>query len=335
MLKESDKIERKKKALIIQTAFLGDVVLATPLVENLFQADIQTDFLLRKGNESLLLHHPKIQHLWIWDKGKHKNTNLLKMLFKIRQQRYDFVFCLQRFASGGILAALSGAKFISGFQKNPFSFAFHSSKPHELKSGLHEVDRNLSLLPPELDFGLRLPKLYPQPSDYQKVKPYQTQPYLTLSPASVWFTKQFAEHKWGEFLNALDFEGSIFVLGGKSDGALAQRIARACSKPVQVLCGELSLLQSAALMQSAKMNYVNDSAPMHLASAVNAPVCAVFCSTVPEFGFGPLSEHSTTVQTSQPLDCRPCGLHGHRKCPKGHFNCSEFIDIQQLINALH
>ena len=79
-------------------------------------------------------------------------------------------------------------------------------------------------------------------------------------------------------------------------------------------------------MEGAAMNYVNDSAPMHLASAVNAPVTAVFCSTVPAFGFTPLSQNARVVETDVALDCRPCGLHGYKSCPKGHFRCAETIN---------
>jgi heptosyltransferase-2 len=82
------------------------------------------------------------------------------------------------------------------------------------------------------------------------------------------------------------------------------------------------------------MIYFNDSAPMHLASAMNAPVTAVFCSTIPEFGFGPLSDVSLIVQTDEKLDCRPCGLHGYRSCPKGHFKCATTIRAEQLLAAL-
>ena len=78
------------------------------------------------------------------------------------------------------------------------------------------------------------------------------------------------------------------------------------------------------------MNYVNDSAPLHFASAVNAPVKAVFCSTVPEFGFGPLSEHAEIVEVKDKLGCRPCGLHGAKSCPRGHFKCAHDISLAQL-----
>jgi heptosyltransferase-2 len=87
-------------------------------------------------------------------------------------------------------------------------------------------------------------------------------------------------------------------------------------------------------MKKALMNYVNDSAPMHLASAVNAPVTAVYCSTVPAFGFGPLSDNSTIIEAFPEPECRPCGLHGLRQCPLGHFNCAETIKTEQLLHRL-
>lgn len=80
------------------------------------------------------------------------------------------------------------------------------------------------------------------------------------------------------------------------------------------------------------MNYVNDSAPLHIASAMNAPITAVFCSTVPAFGFGPLSDHSKIIETKLMLDCRPCGLHGFKSCPKGHFKCALSIEAKDLLH---
>ena len=67
------------------------------------------------------------------------------------------------------------------------------------------------------------------------------------------------------------------------------------------------------------MNYVNDSAPLHIASAMDAPVTAVFCSTVPAFGFGPLRANGRIVETTENLDCRPCGLHGLQGVSEGAF----------------
>jgi heptosyltransferase-2 len=100
------------------------------------------------------------------------------------------------------------------------------------------------------------------------------------------------------------------------------------------MAGRLSFLASAALQKGAVMNYVNDSAPMHFASSVNAPVAAIYCSTVPDFGYGPLSDTSFIIETEQTLPCRPCGLHGKKQCPLKHFNCAETITLEQIYQPL-
>jgi heptosyltransferase-2 len=87
-------------------------------------------------------------------------------------------------------------------------------------------------------------------------------------------------------------------------------------------------------MERAIMNYVNDSAPMHFASAVNAPVTAIYCSTLPAFGYGPLSDQSHIVEIQEALQCRPCGIHGKKSCPQTHFNCANQISNQQLLSVL-
>ena len=87
-------------------------------------------------------------------------------------------------------------------------------------------------------------------------------------------------------------------------------------------------------MQNAKMNYVNDSAPMHLASAMNAPVTAIFCSTVTWFGYTPLSDKSFVVEKDEALYCRPCTTHGRRVCPEKHFKCALDIKTEQLLATI-
>ena len=73
---------------------------------------------------------------------------------------------------------------------------------------------------------------------------------------------------------------------------------------------------------------------MHFASAMNAPTTAVYCSTLPSFGFGPLSDVKFIVEKLEPLYCRPCGLHGRAACPEGHFRCAYEIKDEQLLQAL-
>ena len=322
-----------KKILIIQTAFIGDVILATPLIEKLkrFYPEASIDFLLRKGNEGLLKDHPKLNRVLIWDKKKSKYNALAKLSRQIRKNNYDVLVNLQRFASSGFLTSSSNATMKIGFTKNPFSFSFTHKFAHIIDRKMHEVDRNLSLIEHLTDSSFQRPVLYPSESDYEKVATYQSIPYFCIAPASVWFTKQYPEEKWIELIDRLNPDRKIFLIGAPSDIELCASIQKKSTHGnVHILAGELSLLQSAALMEGARMNYTNDSAPMHIASAMNAPITAIYCSTIPEFGFGPLSDVSKIIETKEKLDCRPCGLHGKKACPEGHFKCAYTIDVNQF-----
>jgi len=318
-----------QKILIIQTAFIGDVILATPLIGNLKTQfpDAKIDFLVKKGNQSLLKNDPNLNEILVFDKKK-KVASLLDLLKKIRANKYDLVINLHRFASSGILTFLSGAKQKLGFKKNPFSFAYTQSFPHEIGNGKHEVDRNLELIKHLTSNLNRQPKLYPSLEDFDTIQTYQTENYYCLAPASIWFTKQAPKEIWLKLIAKLSAENAtIYLLGGPDDKDLCDEIkAKTNAEKVINLAGKLSLMQSAALMKNAKRNFVNDSGPLHLASAMNAPVSAFFCSTTPLFGFGPLSDDSEIIEVEN-LSCRPCGLHGHNECPKGNFRCGNELKI--------
>lgn len=315
-----------KKILIIQTAFIGDVILATSLLEKLHQFKIEKiDFLLRKGNEGLLVNHPFLNKIYIWDKKNNKYSGLFSIIADIRKEKYDYVINLQRFFSTGLITALSGAKTKIGFQKNPLSFLFTLRYPHviDVNSNIHEIQRNMLLLETLVDDNIvPNPKLYPSNADFVKIQGQK--PYVTISPTSVWFTKQYPLNKWVDVVNTIDSSITIYLLGAKNDADICEYLKTQTSHPnVEVMAGKLTFLESAALMSSAEMNFTNDSAPMHLSSAMNAPVTAIFCSTVPAFGFGPLSDTSKIVEIPFKLSCRPCGLHGYKVCPQKHFKCSE------------
>ena len=322
-------------ALIIQTAFIGDVILASPLIEGLHHLfpEAKIDFLLRKGNQGLLEGHPYINEVLIWDKKQHKQRNLRQLVRTIRSKKYDAVINLQRFLSSGIYTAFSKAKMRIGFDKNPLSSFFTHAYPHIIEEGTHEVQRNLSLLQhwdPQLDFK---PRLYPSTKHFEEVSSYQSKPYVCMAPTSVWFTKQFPASQWVTLIQRIPKNLPIYLLGGPGDTAACETIIQALPShrpEIKNLAGKLSFLSSCALMKDASMNYVNDSAPMHMASAMNAPTTAIFCSTIPDFGFGPLSDKSFVVEQKGILECRPCNLHGLKECPEGHFKCALDIEVEKM-----
>ncbi|MEP7262864.1 MAG: glycosyltransferase family 9 protein [Bacteroidota bacterium] len=328
------------KILLIQTAFLGDVILATSLVEKLhhFYPESSIDFLLRKGNEQVLENHPFIEEVLIWDKKNNKYRNLFSLISRIRNKKYDYIINLQRFAASGLVTVAGNAKHTIGYDKNPFSVFFEKKIHHEINAtgNKHEVERNIMLVESITDNKPVRPKLYPSTTDFDKVANFKTGDYICIAPASVWFTKQFPKEKWVELIRHLSFKkkSNIYLLGSPADRKLCDEIILdADVAAAKNLAGDLSILQTAALMKDASMNYVNDSAPLHIASAMNAPVTAIYCSTVPAFGFGPLSDNSSIVETKVKLDCRPCGLHGYASCPEGHFKCALTIDIEEVVGS--
>jgi len=315
-----------KSFLIIQTAFLGDVILATPVASELrrLYPDARIDFLVRKGNEGILDNHESISQVFTFNKQEGKLAEMRRLIRQFRKQRYDEVINLHRFGSSGMITFLSRAKRKAGFDKNPFSFCYDHKVKHEIGNGVHEVERNLQLIAEHGALKLVRPTVFPGEKEVAAVEHLVAEPFFCLAPASIWFTKQLPEAKWIALARQLALKGTVYMVGGPPDVELCERLRIAAGLPESAnLAGKLSLLGSCALFSKAQRCYVNDSGPMHMASAVNAPTTAFFCSTVPAFGFGPLAADSEIREISEPLYCRPCGLHGYKACPEGHFKCAD------------
>lgn len=337
-----------KNILIIQTAFIGDTILASQFAravkDKYPQAKIH--FFLRKGNESVIQGLESIEKVWVWDKAGGKVRNLFRLIGELRTYKFDYVFNLHRHFNSGLIAALMKADLKIGFKQNPLSI-FYGKKinhliPHDHNGVLwHEVQRNLQLLE-AVDGNYKIqdnskvykPELPLKPKNFDKVAPFINGDYFVVAPASVWFTKAWSEGKYRELTLELSRLGRVLFIGAPTDKDLCDRI-RSGIPNTENLCGQLNLLDSAALMKTAKRVFVNDSAPLHLASCVNAKTTAIFCSTVPAFGYTPLADDSVVVDVGNSLECRPCGLHGYKACPLGHFKCSQDIQIQKVISTIN
>lgn len=331
-----------KHVLIIQTAFIGDVILSTVLIENLHKhyPNAKIDFLVRQGNESLFDGHPYLNNVLVWNKKEKKYSHLFQLLLLLRKHKYDLVLTVQRYAATGLLCGLSGAKHRIGYDKNPLSFLFTRKIPHltgQTGRFIHETTRCNQLLEGIVPCPTERPKLYPSPYDYKRIAAFTRIPYLVIAPGSVWFTKQTPIQKWIAILNKIPPFIQIYIIGSSKEIPLAQAILAGLPEHTNIhsLAGQLTLLQSAALMESALFNLVNDSAPLHIASAMNAPVIALYCSTSPGFGFTPLSSESYIIQAEEALPCRPCGKHGKSACPENHFNCGQFLDENKILQIIN
>lgn len=328
-----------KKILVIQTASLGDVILATSLLETIHRADpwASIDILVREGFQDLFDLHPFINKVITWDKKNGKYKNLLRLIRAARKEKYSAVFNIQRFASMAFFTVLSGARQTAGFRSN-FLSCFYSYKTKHTLDGRHETERNADLLRPFYGDTINpaRPALYADP-DFKSQDFSIEGEYVVLTPGSLWSTKQMSREKWVELCHQIPAKYKVIFTGSKSEEQLCQSIIEKADRGnILNLAGRLDLRSLTGIAAGASFIYANDSAMTHFATALNKPVATFFCSTVPSFGFAPLSDGCFIFEPEEDLHCRPCGIHGHRECPEKHFHCGKKFTISRIIDlTLH
>lgn len=328
------------RVLFIQPAFLGDAILATAMLEawHARYPTSRVDVLVRRGNEGLFEGHPFVGRVWVWDKSRgHKFRDWWRILNGIRSQRYDTIVNAHRFLSSGAWTGLGGAPMRVGFAANPFSWSFQRRHVHRTDSGEHEVERNHALISEWVGEVPGAPRLYPRDEDRQWAADWIPEGAILLAPASQWHTKQWPVEAWQNLLQILHVQHPdwpVGLMGGKGDRELLEGLASSTGHPLVRIAAGAQLLQIAAAMERAALVVSNDSAPMHFASAMQTPTVALYLSTVPGFGFGPRAPRSLILEPGPELSCRPCGLHGHRTCPLGHFSCSRAVGPDAVLRAI-
>ena len=325
-----------RSVLFIQTAFLGDVVLATSALETWHAAHPKdkVDVLVRKPMDGLFEGHPWLRRVLTWDKRPRvKGKDWRRLMREVRRGRYDVVVNLHRHASSGILTALSMAPVRIGYANNPLAWRFTHRVPHRWGDGTHEVERHAGLLAPFLNdrAAVTEPKLYPGPSHVAEAEAVHARDAVLVMPGSQWATKAWPEGQFAKFLARTDQR--VVLMGAPNEHALCTRLAEGHGH-VTNAAGALSLLGLVAAVDMARAVVVNDSAPLHVASATNTPTVALFASTVPRFGFGPRASQHAVVEAPSELPCRPCGMHGRKRCPEGHFKCGWELSVQSVLEAL-
>ena len=204
----------------------------------------------------------------------------------------------------------------------------------------HEVERNLSLLE-AIGYQpkpVAAPRLYPGSRDTTSVGEVLKDipgelPIICVAPGSVWATKRWTEEGFIALVKALKEEAAVCLIGGPGDANICAAIADAVpSERVLALSGKLSFLASAALVGRSALVISNDSAPVHIASAMSTPVVEIYGATSPGFGFTPWQVPHRIVQRGD-LDCKPCAIHGGDACPISTFECMKGLSPDAVISA--
>lgn len=331
------------------TAFLGDSVLTLPLIRVIKaawpQADV--DFYVRGGLAALYEVQPEISHVYACDKrGTEKGfAAILRQGRSIAQRAYDVWVDAHLSLRSSYMAWASRAGVRVGYAEAALSRFVFTRRVGRRFRELQEIERLLLLaealdIPRAIldDVSLHWPAIVLPPRAVEEadrlLSVLPEGKTIGLHPGSVWPTKRWTPEGFAFILRrALQSDVNVVLLAGSGEEETAASV-RALAGVVGDeprfldLSGHTSLLSLAAVLGRLDCYVTNDSGPMHLAWAQHTPVTALFGPTVRELGFAPRGELSSVLEAEVP--CRPCGLHGHKTCPKGHFNCMKNIDPEAV-----
>ena len=319
--------------LVVQTAFLGDVVLTTALLSALAAEHGALDVVTTPVAASLLETHPAVARVIPYDKrGKDRGwTTVVNFAGRLRAAGYQRAYLPHRSLRTAMLPVLARIPARVGF-KGPWSFLYTDSRPKP-RTG-HEADRLLALA--NSAPGVYRPQLRATAEDAAVAAALVEAPFVALAPGSIWGSKRWPYYV--ELAARLAERIAVVVVGGPDDVGLGDEIERAATggngrQRVINACGKLTLRQSAALIGRAQLLVTNDSAPLHLATAMGTPVVALFGPTATEFGFGPLRAGDVALGMDGLL-CRPCSSHGPPSCPLGHHRCMRDLTVDTVTSAI-
>ncbi|EMJ95848.1 glycosyltransferase family 9 protein [Leptospira alstonii] len=331
-----------EKILLIQTAFLGDLILTTSFFREVKRKypNSHLTVIVNKGTERVLEANPHIDRLIPLDKKEFKKSlwKFFSFLWSLRKERYTLCLLPHFSYRSTLIGFASGAKTRVGFESAGFSFLLTKKISRPLR-GIHEVEKLFSLLYSKEEYSniQKRPELFWREESVFRVRVLMKENglesgnYVLLAPSSVWETKRMPASKFrtlGERL-AKESGKKVVLIGSKTDVDLCEEVGAGYGIN---LAGKTDLPELSFLVSNAALMVSNDSSPIHFASAFNVPTLAVFGATVPDFGYTPLSD-SFFISEIEGLYCRPCGIHGGRICPEGHFRCMKEQDTDKMFET--
>jgi heptosyltransferase-2 len=325
-----------KKVLVMQSAFLGDNLLTLPLLRRLKEIlpDATVTVLTLAKTADIFRGTPWVDAVLLDDKrGVHGGlAGPWRIAGELKARGFDLAVIPHRSFRSALIARLAAIPRRIGFDSSAGSFLLTDAVPFSWL--MHDLERNLSLALP-LGAGAA-----PSAGESRYVAPPKMSAKLAallpngtlagVHPGSAWATKRWLPGRFAELCVRLKADGLTPVLvGGPDDKALGASIAKECG--ALDLVGRTDLEELKALMGRLSVFVTNDSGPMHLAAAAGVPVVAIFGATTRELGFFPYGPGHRVVEAE--LSCRPCGLHGARECPEGHFLCMRLLTVDQVHEA--
>ncbi|MCC6276552.1 MAG: glycosyltransferase family 9 protein [Oligoflexia bacterium] len=317
------------KIVILQTAFLGDLFLAIPLLKELKSRFPQAQLALvcRKGLGQFFIQTELVQKLIEVDKAD--SNSYQDALQQTKAWKPDLVVSPHRSFRSGLFAWRTQAPVRVGF-RDWWTYMFYNRHVTRPTSD-HDVKRQLALLE-KLEMGPSGPSQV-EPSLLTSIKSNAAfEKYrgaIALAPGSQWATKRWTTEGYRKVASHFISKGhKVLVVGSAAEKELGDMMKSKVNE-VENLCGTTDILGLAQLLSVCRLLITNDNGAMHVGSAAGTPVVAIFGPTVPGQGYAPWNPKSKIAQAK--VGCRPCGPHGHAKCPIGTHECMNKVYPETVI----
>ena len=297
----------KKKILIVNVNWIGDVIFSTPFIKTVRNAypDAYTACLLHPRCVDVLKDNPGIDEIVIYDEeGIHKGLfGKLRLISYLRKKNFDIAFILHRSFTKALLTFLAGAKERVGYPTKRRG-AFLTRLVEIPDEEIHKVEYFLNLARacgiPVRDIAY---EFFIKDTDRKKIGQFLKESGINypdklavLCPGGNWDMKRWPKENFALLADMLIERLGLKVVlsGAKKDIGLTDQIRKMMKNDCAVSCGKTTLKELGALLEHADLVVANDTGPMHLAVAMKARTIALFGPTSPKLT-GPYGKGNYSV----------------------------------------
>jgi len=325
-----------KKILVIKPAAIGDVLLATPVIENLRHnfPDAEINFLTQKFCKEVLKGNEFLSKALTYDLKYDSTSFLIKHLTK---QKYDLVIDLFGNPRTAIVTYMIDVKYRVGYKFNWRRFAYNIKVTPRRKE-VHNIEFNLdSLRRLGLEIITNKPRfvinaIHKEFADtFFEKNGLLNKNIIGFNPHGTWKTKVWYPEKFIELGKMLSEKNHILIFwGDESEKADAEKIANAIGNNA-LLIPETDIKYMGALILKCGVFVTNDTGPMHISWVLGANTVAIYGPTIPELQ-GPINNNSIIVRNNS-LSCLGCNLTKIEDCPNEH-KCMRDLSVTEVYNSI-
>ena len=312
-----------KKILVIRLSSLGDIILSFPLLKNLKEnyPEAELHFLTKEIYKDVILMNNSVDKILILKESLNDTRK------EIAESDYDLIVDIHKNMKSIYVSAYNGRK-IKRYRKDNFrKFLLVKFKIDLYKNVIPVYRKYLNTVSEYFDLDQNTFSV--SELSFKKEKVIEGN-YIVIAPSSRHFTKTYPKEKFVSYINNLREKSDVkFILAGdnsEKDKSICRYISENCEY-VTDLCGKLSIDELAGVLFYSNEIITNDSSILHFSEALGRNVTAIFGCTVKQFGFFPQLKDSKVFEING-LKCRPCTHIGKDKCPEGHFNCMNEIELK-------